>query len=103
MNRLRSIAVIFLALSIVSSAFAGDKEDVQATVDKTIAAFNKHDFLTYFSSFADDNTEFPYTGSPLRHDAAVWKEFIEGTASLEYVNYHLKMLSCRRTTETRQW
>ena len=36
----------------------------------------------------DDNTEFPYVVSPLRHDAAMWKNFIEGTASLAYVNYH---------------
>jgi ketosteroid isomerase-like protein len=88
MNHLRSHAFILLLGVLVSSTLAGDKEDVQAALNKTIETFNKHDFLTYFSSFADDNTEFPYTGSPLRHDAAMWKEFIEGTASLEYVNYH---------------
>ena len=26
--------------------------------------------------------------SPLRHNADMWKKFIEGTASLDYVNYH---------------
>ena len=82
------IAAVAVVSALASNAFAGDKEDVQATLDKTIETFNKHDFLTYFSSFTDDNTEFPYVGSPLRHDAAMWKEFIEGTASLEYVNYH---------------
>jgi ketosteroid isomerase-like protein len=88
LNRLKAIAVIILALTFVSSAFAGDKEDVLATVSKRIEAFNKHDFVTYFSLATDDNTEFPYVVSPLRYDAAMWKEFIEGTASLEYVNYH---------------
>jgi ketosteroid isomerase-like protein len=88
MNRLKAIAVIFLALTFVGSAFAGDKEDALAAVNKVAEAFNRHDFVTYLSSFSDDNTEFPYVVSPLRYDAAMWKEFIEGTASLEYVNYH---------------
>jgi uncharacterized protein (TIGR02246 family) len=76
-------------LAVLSSnALAGDKEDIQAAVDKTITAFNSHDFEGYFAGFADDNTEFPYVVSPLRHDATMWKAFIEGTAALEYVNYH---------------
>jgi ketosteroid isomerase-like protein len=84
----KSLGFILLLGVLVSNTLAGDKEDVLATVDKTIELFNKHDFQTYFSSFADNNTEFPYVVSPLRYDAAMWKEFIEGTASLEYVNYH---------------
>ena len=78
----------FCLTATVSGAFAGDKEDVQAAVDKTIDAFNRHDFPAYFSAFATDNTEFPYVVSPLRHDAVAWKAFIEGTAALEVVHYH---------------
>ena len=83
-----SFALLCLSLSFSVNIFAGDKEDVQATIDKTIDAFNKQDYKTYFSAFADDNTEFPYVVSPLRHDADMWKSFIEGTTALEYVNYH---------------
>jgi uncharacterized protein (TIGR02246 family) len=81
-------AAIFLFAFLVSSAFAGDKEDVLALSNKTAEAFNKHDFTTYWSYFTTDNTEFPYVGSALRHDAVMWKDFIEGTANLAYVNYH---------------
>ena len=88
MNKLKYFLLTALLISFFSSTFAGDKEDVLATLKSNIEAFNKHDFKTYFSNFVDDNTEFPYVVSPLRHDAAMWKSFIEGTASLAYVNYH---------------
>jgi uncharacterized protein (TIGR02246 family) len=88
MKHLKLIAVLLFFAVLAGNAFAGDKEDVQAFIDKTAEAFNKHDFKTYFSYFVDDNTEFPYVVSPLRHDAAAWKNFIEGTGSLAYVNYH---------------
>jgi uncharacterized protein (TIGR02246 family) len=88
MNRFRYAAIVILVAASVSGAFAGDRDDVLGSVNKTIEAFNKHDYKTYFSSFAEDNTEFPYVVSPLRHDAAAWRAFIEGTAALEYVNYH---------------
>jgi len=81
-------AVLFLFVVLAGSTFAGDKEDVMATLNSTIEAFNKHEFNAYFSNFVDDNTEFPYVVSPLRHDAAMWKNFIQGTALLAYVNYH---------------
>ena len=88
MKHLKIISVIFLFFVFASSALAGDKEDVQSLINVTAESFNKHDFKTYFSYFVDDNTEFPYVVSPLRHDAAMWKAFIEGTGSLAYVNYH---------------
>ena len=81
-------AVLFLFVVLAGSTFAGDKEDVMATLNSTIEAFNKHEFNAYFSNFVDDNTEFPYVVSPLRHDAAMWKNFIQGTALLAYLNYH---------------
>lgn len=87
-NSIISFALLGLIISISSSAFAGDKEDLKALAEQTAEAFNKQDYKTYFSYFTDDNTEFPYVVSPLRHDAAMWKSFIEGTASLAYVNYH---------------
>lgn len=88
MKHFKLVAVIFLLAVLATNSFAGDKEDVLALVSKNIDAFNKQDYKTYFSSFVDDNTEFPYVVSPLRHDAAMWKNFVEGTASLAYVNYH---------------
>ncbi|MEJ2193639.1 MAG: nuclear transport factor 2 family protein [Ignavibacteriaceae bacterium] len=88
MNQIKKITLLLLFAVFISSANAGDKEDVFSALNNTIDAFNKHDFKTYFSTFTADNTEFPYVVSPLRHDAAMWKNFIEGTASLAYVNYH---------------
>ena len=88
MKHFKLFAIIFLFAVLAGSTFAGDKEDVLALVSKNIAAFNKQDYKAYFESFVSDNTEFPYVVSPLRHDAAMWKSFIEGTASLAYVNYH---------------
>ena len=80
--------VLCLIISFSSNTLAGDKEDVKVLAEQTAVAFNKQDYKTYFSYFTDDNTEFPYVVSPLRHDAVMWKSFIEGTASLAYVNYH---------------
>ena len=88
MKHFKLVTIIFLLAVFGGSTFAGDKEDVLALISKNIDAFNKQDYKTYFSSFVSDNTEFPYVVSPLRHDAAMWKSFIEGTASLAYVNYH---------------
>lgn len=88
MKYLKIISVFFLLSALASNAFAGDNEDVLALANKTAEAFNKHDFTTYWSYFTTDNTEYPYVVSPLRHDAAMWKNFIEGTANLAYVNYH---------------
>jgi ketosteroid isomerase-like protein len=88
MKIIKYISVIFLFAAFVSNVFAGDKEEVLANINSNLAAFNKQDYKTYFSNFVNDNTEFPYVVSPLRHDAAMWKNFIEGTASLAYVNYH---------------
>jgi len=88
MKHFKLFAIIFLFTVLAGSTFGGDKEDVLALVSKNIDAFNKQDYKTYFESFVSDNTEFPYVVSPLRHDAAMWRSFIEGTASLAYVNYH---------------
>ena len=88
MKHLKLFSVVFLFFVFASSALAGDKEDVQALVNTTAETFNKQDFKAYLSYFVEDNTEFPYVVSPLRHDAAMWKAFIEGTGTLAYVNYH---------------
>ena len=88
MKHFKIITIIFLLGVLASSTLAGDKEDVQTLINTTVENFNKHDVKSYFSNFVDDNTEFPYVVSPLRHDAAMWKHFIESTAFLEYVNYH---------------
>jgi uncharacterized protein (TIGR02246 family) len=88
MKHFKNIAILFLFGALISSTFAGDKEDVEATLVKTIEAFNNQDYKTYFSAFVDDNTAFTTVGSPLRFDAKAWKEFIEGTSQLQYVNYY---------------
>ena len=88
MKHFKLIAVFFLFAVLAGSTFAGDKEDVLASLNSTIEAFNKHDVKAYFANFVADNTEFPYVVSPLRHDATMWNNFIEGTTSLAYVNYH---------------
>jgi len=88
MKHFKLAAVIFMFVVSAGNTLAGDKEDILAALNNTIEAFNKHDVKAYFSTFVDDNTEFPYVVSPLRHNAAMWKKFIEGTASLDYVNYH---------------
>jgi uncharacterized protein (TIGR02246 family) len=85
---IKLFALIFLINALVCTTFAGDREDVKALMDKSAESFNKQDYKTYWSLFVEDNTAFPYVGSTLRHDAAAWKGFIEGTASLAYVNYH---------------
>ena len=64
--------LILLSITFATNTFAGDKEDIQALVNTTVEYFNKHDFKAYFSTFTDDNTEFPYVVS----------------AFLEYVSYH---------------
>ncbi len=88
MKHFKLITIFFLCLVFISITYAGDKEDVLKALKTNIDAFNQHDFKTYFSNFVEDNTEFPYVVSPLRHDAAMWKNFIEGTGLLAYVNYH---------------
>jgi uncharacterized protein (TIGR02246 family) len=87
MKHFKIVVVFFLFATLAGSTFAGQEEEILVTIDKTIEAFNKHDFNAYFSTFVDDNTEFPYVVSPLRYDADGWRAFIEGTASLAYVNY----------------
>jgi uncharacterized protein (TIGR02246 family) len=88
MKNLILSSVIFLFIVAAGYTFAGDKEDVQTVISNTEEAFNQHDIKAYFSNFVADNTEFPYVVSPLRYNAAMWKNFIQGTASLGYVNYH---------------
>lgn len=88
MNEIKSLSFVLLLVLLTGSAVAGDKEDIKAANSKTLAAFNSQDHAAYFATFVEDHTNFPYVVSPLRHDAAMWKAFIEGTANLEYVNYH---------------
>ncbi len=88
MKAIRSAGLILLVAVAAGNTLAGDKEDALASVNKTVAALNNHDVNAYFSTFVSDNTEFPYVVSPLRHNADMWRNFIKGTASLAYVNYH---------------
>lgn len=87
MRHFKLTAVFFLFVVLAGSAFAVDKEDVQATINNNENAFNNHNFKTYFNAFTDDYTVFTTVGTPLRFDASPWKDFIESTASLEYVHY----------------
>jgi uncharacterized protein (TIGR02246 family) len=88
MKTLKVLVVLFLFLLVTSSTFAQDKEDVLAVVNNALEAFNQHNLATFFSYFTTDVSVFTYVVSPLRHDAADFKSFIEGTTSLAYVNLH---------------
>ncbi|MGB5511228.1 MAG: nuclear transport factor 2 family protein [Woeseiaceae bacterium] len=88
MSKIKSLSSVLLLLLLTGSAMAGDKEDIKAANSKTLVAFNSQDYAAYFAGFVEDHTDFPYVVSPLRHDAAMWKAFVEGTSNLEYVNYH---------------
>ena len=87
MNRLKVVAFFVLALTFFSSAFAGDKEDILATINKTIKDFNSKDYAAYYTSFADEYDVFATSNTPLRHDMASWKRFIDGLATLSVVEY----------------
>lgn len=87
MKNLKALLVAFISLFFLSSVYAGDKEDVRTLVDNAIEALNQHNVPTYFSYFTDDNTEFSYVVTPLRHNASSWKAFIQGTTKLAYVSY----------------
>ena len=88
MSRIKSLSFVMLLVLLTGNAVAGDREDVKTANDKIVEAFNSQDYASYFAGFVEDHTDFPYVVSPLRHDAAMWKAFVEGTATLEYVNYH---------------
>lgn len=87
MKQFKLLAVIILLVIVAGSSFAGNKEDIKAFIKNTESVFNSHNFKVYYDSFTDDYTVFTTSGTPLRYDAGAWKNFIESTSSLEYVNY----------------
>jgi len=87
MKNIKYGLVMLLIALLTTSAFASEKEGIQATLNNAVDSFNNIDHQTYLSLFVDDNTAFSYVVSSLLHDAAAWKAFIMGTANLEYVNY----------------
>ena len=96
MNRLKAVAFIVLALTLVSSAFAGDKEDVEAVLTKAWTAFNSKDYQTHFTYLADDLEVFTGVVTPLLHIGKPHiMEFVNGFAQLPSVTYTQQQSSIR--------
>jgi ketosteroid isomerase-like protein len=87
MKRTIWIGASALVLAFACNAFAGDKEDVAAAVNKVIKDFNVKDYPAYFAAFTSDFDAFTTGTTPLRYDAASWKVFIEGLSKLAFVDY----------------
>jgi ketosteroid isomerase-like protein len=90
------IAVIFLSVTFMGSAYAGDKEDVEAVVNKAFEAFSKKDYQTSFTYLADDLEVFTGVSTPLLHIGKThWMDFINSFASLPSVTYVQQQNSTR--------
>jgi len=83
-----SFASVCLSLSFSVITFAGDKEDVQSTLDNIINAFGNKDSQTYFAAFAEGYNVFTTVSSPLRFDPVSWKGFVDSAWQLKFVSYH---------------
>ena len=90
------IAVVFLSVAFMGSAYAGDKEDIEAVINKTAESFSKKDYQTYFTYLAEDLEVFTGVSTPLLHiGKAHWMDFINGFASLPSVTYVQQQNSTR--------
>ncbi len=89
-------AVVCLSLSFSLNTFAGDKEDVEAVINKAYDAFSSKDYQTYFTYLADDIEVFTGISTPLLHiDKTHWMDFNNGFGSLPLVTYNQQQNSIR--------
>jgi ketosteroid isomerase-like protein len=90
------IAVMFLFVAFIGGAYAGDKEDVEAVINKAAETFSKKDYQSYFAYLADDLEVFTGISTPLLHTGKThWMDFISGFASLPSVTYAQQQNSTR--------
>ena len=91
-----SFAVLCLSLSFSVNTFAGDKEDVDAVINKAWDAFNSKDNQTYFTYLADNLEVFTGVSTPLLHIGKPhWIEFVNSFGSLPLVSYNQQQNSIR--------
>ena len=96
MKNLNFASVIILCAILASSTFAGDKEDVDAVVNKAWDSFNAKDNQTYFTLLADNIEIFTGVSTPLLHIGKThWVNFIKGFESLPMVSYNQQQNSIR--------
>ena len=97
MNRaIKLFTFVFLLAAFAGNTFAGDKEDAEAVIQKTIEAFNSKDYQTYFTHLADDLEVFTGVSTPLLHIGKTnWMNFVNGLGSLPMVNYKQQQNSIR--------
>jgi uncharacterized protein (TIGR02246 family) len=87
---------VFLVAAFAGNTFAGDKEDAEAVIQKTVEAFNSKDYQTYFTYLADDLEVFTGVSTPLLHIGKTnWMNFVNGLSSLPMVNYKQQQNSVR--------
>jgi uncharacterized protein (TIGR02246 family) len=96
MKHFKNIAFLFLFAALISSTFAGDREDVGAVINKAWDAFNSKDNQTYFTYLADDIEVFTGVSTPLLHIGKPhWMEFVNSFSSLPLVTYNQQQNSIR--------
>jgi len=97
LNRaIKLFTFVFLLAAFAGNTFAGDKEDAEAVIQKTIEAFNSKDYQTYFTHLADDLEVFTGVSTPLLHIGKTnWMNFVNGLGSLPMVNYKQQQNSIR--------
>ena len=96
MKRTIWIAVAAVVFAFAGSAFAGDKEDVEAVMTKAHNAFSSKDYQTYFTYLADDLEVFTGVVTPLLHMGKPhWMEFINGFGQLPSATYNQQQNTIR--------
>jgi uncharacterized protein (TIGR02246 family) len=96
MKKLTSVAAIVLFVALACSTFAGDKEDVDAVINKAWDSFNSKDNQTYFTLLADDLEVFTGVSTPLLHIGKPhWMAFVNSFSSLPLVTYNQQQNSIR--------
>lgn len=96
MKHFKLIAVLLFFVVLAGSTFAGDREDVEAVINKAGDAFSSKDYQTYFTYLADNIEVFTGVSTPLLHIGKPhWMEFINSFSSLPLVTYRQQQNSIR--------
>lgn len=96
MKPFKYFALFFLCLVFITSVYAGDKEDVLASLNKAIGAFSSKDYQTYFTYLADDLEVFTGVSTPLLHiGKANWTAFINSLGEYPSATYQQQQNTVR--------